>query len=336
MPANIADFLKNLPKTETRISIEGSVPWSLIKKAAPKKYAIPPASWTQGYRYSSYTEFEQTLSEINKAYFTSPERYHEAANEIFKEKEQQNVRYIEVGIDVANLKEAGLDGRAVASAIRAATPVNVAVRIFLDLERSVDIENMEDYLDDSLIWPHLNGYIFNGNDLRIEQDWAKRFIEKGHDHGKFFKAIAGEVDGPESIIPIIEEFSINRIVHGITAIEDPEVVRFLIDNEIALDMSPIANVKLNVIRTLAEHPIRPLYDQGVTCLVSTDRSFCFGNSLMDEYAGLIQELDFNCGEIADLVKRAFQVALLDDKRRNSIIKEIDSLKSSAMKENAGK
>lgn len=323
----IADFIQRLPKAETHIILEGSVSWDLMKKAFPQKYTTPPASWGHEFRYSTYSAFERDLLEVSESFFTGPERYYEAAKQLFKEKKAQNVQYIELSIDAQNLKRQNLCGRDVTAAILAAAPADFLIRIFLNVELFGDATCLSELLQQSLSWEHLSGYSFAGSDLRLQVDWAKQFMEQARDLGKFIKAVAGELDGPDSILDVAEAFAITRIIHGISAYEDSEIVRLLCENEIALDMCPITNVKLKVIRSMAEHSIRPLFDQGVTCMVSTGYSFLLGNSLLDEYAALVQDLDFTCNELAELSRSTFHEALIDDKVKNKIMREIDSMKT---------
>ena len=91
----LSDFIQRLPKTETHLHIEGALPWELLHQLDPKRFAQPPASWAGDFRYKSFEHFERELLDMAFAWFTSPERYYEAAKIIFQRHLEQNVRYVE-------------------------------------------------------------------------------------------------------------------------------------------------------------------------------------------------------------------------------------------------
>ena len=61
-----------------------------------------------------------------------------------------------------------------------------------------------------------------------------------------------------------------RIQHGVRSIESPKLVRQLKEMGAVLDVCPISNVKLGVVESMSDHPIRELMREGVTCTLSTD------------------------------------------------------------------
>jgi adenosine deaminase len=91
----MAAFIQALPKTETHLHIEGALPLELLKKVAPEKFCSPPPWWADEYRYEDFSTFEKALLDHASLWFTSPERYHEAARITFAGLAQQNVRYVE-------------------------------------------------------------------------------------------------------------------------------------------------------------------------------------------------------------------------------------------------
>jgi adenosine deaminase len=107
----------------------------------------------------------------------------------------------------------------------------------------------------------------------------------------------------------VEKLGAQRIEHGVHAIEDPEVVAMLRDRGIALDVCPISNVKLRVVPSPGEHPLKLLLDAGVVCTVSTDDPVSFGNSIEDEYEFLARELGFTEADLARIAANGFQVSL---------------------------
>ncbi|MFP6886093.1 MAG: adenosine deaminase, partial [Opitutales bacterium] len=88
-------FIRALPKTETHLHIEGCLPWELLHDLYPDEFSDPPNFWADDFRYDSFEEFERILIEHAIRWFTTPDRYHEAAKVIFARHLEQNVRYVE-------------------------------------------------------------------------------------------------------------------------------------------------------------------------------------------------------------------------------------------------
>ena len=95
---------------------------------------------------------------------------------------------------------------------------------------------------------------------------------------------AGEVAGPASIRGALHVLGADRLRHGIRAIEDPALLRELVDRGTVLDVCPISNVRTGVVSSMDEHPLPALMAAGVACSLSTDDPAMFGTDLGLEYA----------------------------------------------------
>jgi aminodeoxyfutalosine deaminase len=94
---------------------------------------------------------------------------------------------------------------------------------------------------------------------------------------------AGEVVGAESVRSALDHLAPDRIRHGFRAVEDPALVRELVDRGLVLDLTPISNVRTGAVRSLEEHPVRELVAAGVRCSISTDDPVMFDTDLTREY-----------------------------------------------------
>ena len=106
------------------------------------------------------------------------------------------------------------------------------------------------------------------------------------------------------------------------------MVELLLANDVTLDVCPISNLKLGVVPSLEEHPLPLLLDAGVRCTVSTDDPFCFGNTLTDEYIALATEMQFSPGQLAQVARNGFEVALMDEADRAACLAALDSMAGS--------
>ena len=100
---------------------------------------------------------------------------------------------------------------------------------------------------------------------------------------------------------------------------------------VTFDVCPISNVRLSVVPSMAEHPIKKLLVAGVRCTVSTDDPLVFANTVNDEYAMLASELGFTCAELAQVARNGWEVAQVDTVQRRAALAEIERLLAQAGK-----
>lgn len=94
---------------------------------------------------------------------------------------------------------------------------------------------------------------------------------------------AGEHAGPESVRAALDALGARRIQHGVRAIEDPDLVRRLVDERVCLDVCLTSNVQLGVTPSLEKHPLPALLQAGVPVSLNADDPVIFGCGLLDEY-----------------------------------------------------
>ncbi len=320
------EFLRRLPKTETHLHVEGALPWHLINDLHPERFPEPPASWNDGYKFRDFAHVETELLEMAGVWFTSPERYHEAAGIIFRRlQEEENVHYLETSFASGVIEHFGLDGRAVAEAIKAAAPDGLTVRLFMGIHHDGYTARSSGFIEDSLHWEALDGLDLHGTETTPLEPWTAGLWKRARAAGKQTKAHAGEFAGPEFVWRVVDELGVTRIQHGVRSIEDPRLVRHLVDVGALLDFCPISNVKLDVVARMSEHPVRQLFDAGIICTLSTDDPVSFGNRLGEEYTALHQELGFSIPELGRIAANGFRHSIDGGAAFSPQIEEINAL-----------
>ena len=241
-------------------------------------------------------------------FFHSAQRYHDCAKAVFEDRLRRNVRYVETSFASGCIDFMSLDGREVCDALRDAVPPGLEVRIFLGIHHDGRTEKMAPVLESALGWDNLDGIDLHGAEEIPLGDWTADYWRRARDAGKFTKAHAGEFCGAGFVRDVVEKLGVTRIEHGVRAIEDPEVVAMLRDKGIALDVCPISNVKLRVVPSAREHPIKRLIESGVVCTVSTDDPISFGNTIEDEYLLLANDLEFTRAELEQVARNGLAIA----------------------------
>lgn len=124
-------------------------------------------------------------------------------------------------------------------------------------------------------------------------------------HGLRLTAHAGEFGDADAVLRAVVELELEEVQHGIAAAGSPQVMRFLADNGIQLNVCPTSNVRMSRVQSYCTHPIRTLYDHGVRVTVNTDDVTVFDQGVSDEFLNLYRAGNWTAEE-------------LDEIRRNSL------------------
>jgi adenosine deaminase len=111
----------------------------------------------------------------------------------------------------------------------------------------------------------------------------------------------------------------SRIGHGVRAIEDPDLVRRLVDLGTVLEVCPGSNIALMVFPDLASHPLRKFHDAGVKVCINSDDPPFFGTSLAQEYDWASSAFGFTDEEINGMTRTAIEAAFVDEETRARLL-----------------
>ena len=96
-------------------------------------------------------------------------------------------------------------------------------------------------------------------------------------------AHAGEARGPESVWETLKHFHPSRIGHGVRSVEDLQLLSFLKENNIHLEVCPTSNIQVNVFDKIEDHSADEIYNAGVSMSINTDARTISDVTLADEY-----------------------------------------------------
>jgi adenosine deaminase len=117
---------------------------------------------------------------------------------------------------------------------------------------------------------------------------------------------AGEFAGPASVRAAIEALHARRILHGVRAVEDPDLLREVAARGVCFDVCLTSNVKLGVVPTLEQHPLPVLLAAGVPCSLGADDPLLFDASLLDEYDHARTTLGLDDVQLAEIARASLR------------------------------
>lgn len=134
----------------------------------------------------------------------------------------------------------------------------------------------------------------------------------------------GELAGPEEVRSAIE-LGVDRIQHGVRAVEDPRVIELLAERGTCLDVCPTSNVILGVAPSLEEHPLPALLDAGVRCSIGADDPLLFGVDVVDEYVLAEVRMGIEHAQLADCARTSIERSFAPDEVKRRALARIDGL-----------
>ena len=125
--------------------------------------------------------------------------------------------------------------------------------------------------------------------------------------------------GPESIWAALRELKADRIGHGLHAVDDPELVRYLAEKQIPMEVCITSNVLTGCCTAMEEHPVRKLFDAGVLVTLNTDDPDMFHTNLLREYQIARQTFGFSEDELRVLAKNSFRASFLPEEKKREYL-----------------
>jgi adenosine deaminase len=131
-------------------------------------------------------------------------------------------------------------------------------------------------------------------------------------------AHAGE-EGPTSYIwSALDVLNVQRIDHGIRAIDDPDLMLRLIESQMPLTICPLSNVKLRVFDNMASHTILDMLDLGVCVTVNSDDPSYFGGYMTENFLALYDSLELSRDQAIRLINNSIDASFAEGSRKKEL------------------
>lgn len=132
---------------------------------------------------------------------------------------------------------------------------------------------------------------------------------------------AGESWGPDSIRQALFYCGAHRIGHGITLAQDEELLRYIVDHQIPLEICPTSNVQTRVVESFASHPINHLVNAGVPVTVSTDSRLFSRTSTTEELYRVHTRCGISAPQLREIALNGFRYAFLPWDQRQILLRQ---------------
>jgi len=259
--------------------------------------------------YTDFAGFLKSFVWVNQR-LRGPEDYALVARRLFERLESEGVTYAEVILSVGVVLWKEQDLGAIYKALaREAARTPVTVRWIFDAIRQFGAETAKPVFDLAAqrVGEGVVAIGLGGDEVRGPAGMFGDLFREARDRGLRLTCHAGETAGPRSVWEALQIGS-ERIGHGIRAIDDPALVAHLAAKQIPLEVCITSNLRTGAVASLAEHPVRRLFEAGVPIILNSDDPALFGCTLTSEYELAAREFGFTEDELAGLTRNAFRYA----------------------------
>jgi adenosine deaminase/aminodeoxyfutalosine deaminase len=302
----MAPFLRDLPKAELHVHLEGSVEIETWLALDP---SLAAPEIREAHRYEGFAGFLRCFKWCVER-LRSPEDYGFIASRLLDRLAEQNVRYAEITLSAGAVLRRGQDLGAVYDAVRGvAKRAAVETHWILDAIRHFGPEPAMEVarFAASRVGDGVIAFGIGGDEERGPAEWFLETYKFARAAGLRLNAHAGETMGPESVWAALS-IGAERIGHGIRSIEDPALLRELRDRDIPLEVCVTSNVQTGAVASLEAHPVRRLYDAGVPIVLNTDDPGVFGVTLTGEFELAARQFGFSEAELRGIAANGFRYA----------------------------
>ncbi len=331
---SLESFITAMPKVELHLHLEGTMQPATLLRIAERNHVELPAynveGVTQLFNYHHFHEFLSVFMVLARA-LKRGEDFELLAYELGHHLADQNVRYAEVMVSAFQYYSRGIDlsevvQGAMAGFTRAERERGTPVRLAFDYGRQFGAETAWKVLELAIqnMRYGLVAWSIGGDEVNYPPQLFAEVFAAARQAGLRVMAHAGEVVGPASVWGAVDVLGCQRIGHGIRSIDDPALLAHLHAHNVVLDISPSSNVCTGAVPTIEAHPLRRLYDAGISITLNTDDPTFFKTTLNDEYRLAAQVFGFDAGELAQLALNAARAAFLPEAERVALLERVET------------
>ena len=150
-----------------------------------------------------------------------------------------------------------------------------------------------------------------------------RVFERSRELGLHRVAHAGEEGPPAYIYSALDILHVERIDHGVQAVQDAALMQRLAREQIALTVCPLSNLKLCVFPSLAVHNLATLLDAGLCVTVNSDDPAYFGGYVNDNFTQTFAALGLSSQHAWQLAANSLQASFAPESLKRRWMTELE-------------
>ena len=294
------DIFDLAPKVELHLHLEGAIPlpalWELVKTYGdPDVRTLPDLA--SRFVYRDFADFIETWWWMTGFVRTGGD-FTAAARAVALALVEQNIIYAEASISPTDFARHGLSVGDIATAVRSGLDQAGAVEVGLivDLVRDTGPEKCMNTLDQVIEVAGVAGIVgitIGGSEHAFPAGLFVDVYRRADAAGLGLTAHAGEAAGPDSVWSALQDLGVSRIGHGVRSVEDPDLVKYLVEHQIPLEVCPTSNIRTGVVESWDSHPVFELIERGARVTINSDDPLFFGSSVAGDLRSIASSIDLD-------------------------------------------
>jgi adenosine deaminase/aminodeoxyfutalosine deaminase len=323
-------FIRALPKAELHLHLEGSVaPQTLVELRQRHGQQSTLAEAEVLYQYKDFLGFLMAFKALTEDLQT-PDDYELITYRLMERLKAENVLHAEVYVSVGVCLWRKQDFEVIFEGLergreRGEKDFGVSLLWIFDAVRQFGakpaqkvFELAAKYRERSVVAVGIGG-----DEQKAPPELFREQYAYAAAQGLRLTAHAGESAGPESIWGALN-LGAERIGHGLTAGQDPELIEELAQRQIPVEICLTSNLRTLCCAKLSDHPVKRYFDQGLMLTLNTDDPSMFGTTLNHEYELAQAEFAFTGEHLRELARNSFEASFLPPEKKVKFLNLLDS------------
>jgi aminodeoxyfutalosine deaminase len=323
-------FIRLLPKAELHLHLEGAIQaTTLLELKHRHGQSGSLAEVEKLYRYSDFDSFLMAFKAVTE-HLRSPEDYELITYGLMQQLKEENILHAEIYVSVGVCLWRNQDFPAIFEGLergrqRGARDFGISVLWIFDAVRHFGAEAAQKVFELAVRYRDRNVIAvgMGGDEQKAKPELFRDSYAYAADNGLHLTAHAGETAGPESIWGAIN-LRAERIGHGLTAAQDPDLVEELAQRQVPIEICITSNVRTGCCKTVSEHPVKQYFDHGLMITVNTDDPAMFGTTLSHEYQLAQQAFGFTDEHLRELARNSFEASFLPAEKKLEFLNLFDA------------
>ena len=338
LPPVTEELVRALPKTDLHCHLDGSLRLTTVLALAEEQGVRLPADTPEGLARAIHMgetcaslEDYLTAFDVTLAVLQTEEALYRAAHELALDCAAENVRYLEVRYSPVLHTQKGLKPTTIVDAVlqglrQAKRETGIKSNVIICGIRHMDpmtsvrlAELAVAYKGKGVVGFDLAG-AEEGHPARHHRDAVQLIL----DNNVNVTIHAGEAFGPESIAQAVHWCGAHRIGHGVRLRENGDLLNYLNDHRVPLELCPSSNLQTRSVTSFASHPLKFYFDFGLRVTVNTDNRLITDTSVTKELLLAHREMGFTLEDLCTLLVQGFKSGFLPFREKQDLLRTVNA------------
>lgn len=326
-------FIRGLPKAELHMHLEGALePELALAFAQRNQIKLRFGSVEQlrkSYQFTDLQSFLNLYYECTGA-LVAERDFHELTISYLRHAAADGVRHAELFFDPQSHTTRGVRFETVLNGISSGLELGhrqfgITSNLIMCFLRHLPPEDAMETLETAM--PFRGQIVGVGLDSSELGQPPLKFVEvfaRARAAGFRRVAHAGEEGPPNYIWQALDLLGVERIDHGVRALEDADLTQRLAKEQIALTVCPLSNVRLGVFPSIRQHNLKQLLDGGLAVTINSDDPAYFGGYVADNYIAVQEALNLSRDDMIRMAGNSIRASFVADDQKRSLLEELQS------------